>query len=56
MLVRMLLYNSWKMNRKLIKNTGMKDGKSKKWTRIQNQDYLKQLFFKYEKKSQGVIG
>jgi hypothetical protein len=56
MLVRMLLYNSWKMNRKLIKNTGMKDGKSKKWTLIQNQDYLKQLFFKYEKKSQGVIG
>jgi len=56
MLVRLILYNSWKMNRKLIENTGMKDGKNRKWTLIQNQDYLKQLFFTYEKKSQGVIG
>ena len=56
MLVRLMLYNSWKINRKLIKNTGTKDGKSMKWTLLQNQDYLKQLFFTYEKKSRGVIG
>ncbi len=56
MLVRLMLYNSWKMNRKLIKNARTRDGKSRKWTLLQNQDCLKHLFFTYEKKSQGVIG
>jgi len=56
MLARLLLYNSWKMNKKLITNTGMRDGKKRKWTLIQNQDCLKQLFLTAEKKSLGVIG
>ncbi len=56
MLVRMLLYNSWKMNRKLIKTNSKKREKLKAWTLVQNQDYLKQLFLSLERKSWGVIG
>lgn len=56
MLVRMLLYNSWKMNKKLITNQGKKQGNSRTWTLNQNQDCLKLLFFSTYKKSQGVIG
>jgi len=55
MLARMLLYNSWKMNRKLIKMRSKKAKKVKEWTLIQNQDYLKQTFLTLEKKSWGVI-
>jgi len=55
MLARMLLYNSWKMNRKLIKMRSKKEGKIKGWTLVQNQDYLKQTFLSIEEKSQGVI-
>ncbi len=55
MLARMLLYNSWKMNRKLIKMRSKKEGKIKEWTLVQNQDYLKQTFLSLEKKSWGVI-
>ncbi|KKK44235.1 hypothetical protein LCGC14_0505460 [marine sediment metagenome] len=55
MLVRMLLYNSWKMNKKLIKIAGKQEGKVRDWTLVQNQDYLTQLFLSLEKKSQGVI-
>ena len=55
MLARLMLYNSWKLNRKLIKNTGTQEGKRKKWTLVQNQDCLMQLFFTSEKKSQVVI-
>ena len=55
MLVRMLLYNSWKMNRKLIKMRSKKAGSKKEWTLVQNQDYLTQTFLSIEKKSQGVI-
>ncbi len=56
MLVRMLLYNSWKMNKKLITNQSKKQGNSRTWTLNQNQDCLKLLFFSAHKKSQGVIG
>lgn len=56
MLVRMLLYNSWKMNKKLIHNTGAQERKRIKWTLVQNQDCLKQLVLTREKKSRGVIG
>ncbi len=56
MLVRLLLYNSWKINRKLLENLGIQEGKEKTWTLNQNQDYLKQAFLTLEKKSRGVIG
>ena len=55
MLARLLLYNSWKMSKKLIKNARTRDGKKRKWTLVQNQNYLKQLFLISEKKSQEVI-
>jgi len=56
MLARLLLYNSWKMNKKLIKNAGTQERRTRKWTLVQNQDYLKQLFLTSGKKSRGVIG
>ena len=55
-LARMLLYNSWKINKKLIQNQAKKEGKIKSWTLNQNQDYLKQTFLSLEKKSLGVTG
>ncbi|MHA2127285.1 MAG: transposase [Promethearchaeota archaeon] len=56
MLARLLLYNSWKMNKKLILNAGNRERKNRKWTLFQNQDCLKQLLLTKEKKSRGVIG
>jgi hypothetical protein len=56
MLARLLLYNSWKMNKRLIKNARTQEGRTRKWSLNQNQDYLKQLFLTSEKKSRGVIG
>jgi len=56
MLVRMLLYNSWKMNKKLIIKQGKKQGNIRTWTLNQNQDRLKLLFLSMYKKSQGVMG
>jgi len=56
MLVRLLLYNSWKINKKLIKNAGDQKQKLRNWTLVQNQDHLRQLFLASEKKSQVVIG
>jgi len=56
MLARMLLYNSWKMNKKLLQISKKKDIKRRTWTLVQNQDLLKYRFFTPEKKSQGVIG
>lgn len=55
MLVRMLLYNSWKINKKLIKNEGRIQKKIRTWTLNQNQDTLRQIFLLSEKKSRGVI-
>jgi len=55
MLMRMLLYNSWKMNKKLVTTRAKKEGKIKEWTLNQNQDSLVQTFLLLEKKSQGVI-
>ncbi|MHA1456813.1 MAG: hypothetical protein ACTSR5_12675 [Promethearchaeota archaeon] len=40
MFVRILLYNSWKMNKKLIQKSREKDQSSKSWTLNQNQDSL----------------
>ena len=56
MLARMLLYNSWKMNRKLIKLSNRNFGKRTSWTLVQNQSFLMETFLSSEKKSQGVIG
>jgi len=56
MFVRMLLYNSWKMNKKLITRQSKQQGKTRVWTLNQNQDRLKFLFLSAYKKSQGVIG
>jgi len=56
MLARMLLYNSWKMNKNLIQKAAKKEGRSKAWTLNQNQDLLKKTFLSMEKKSRGVIG
>jgi len=56
MMVRMLLYNSWKMNRKLIQQPREENQKIKPWTLNQNQDSLKEAFFTLDKKSRGVIG
>ena len=56
MLVRMMLYNSWKMNKKLIQKQSKKERSKRAWTLNQNQDSLKRLFLLMEKKSHGVIG
>ena len=56
MLVRMLLYNSWKMNKKLITRQSKKQGKTRVWTLNQNQDRLKLLFLSTHKNSREVIG
>jgi len=56
MMARMLLYNSWKMNKKQIQNVVKKSGRKKAWTLNQNQDLLAKTFLSLEKKSQGVVG
>ena len=56
MMARILLYNSWKMNKKQIQNAEKKCGRKKAWTLNQNQDLLTKAFLSLEKKSQGVIG
>ncbi len=44
MLVRMLLYNSWKINKAFLKLSQKKGSKSQKWTLQDNQDALEELF------------
>ena len=56
MLARMLLYNSWKMNKKLLQKSDQNTQNSKTWTLNQNQDYLKETFLTLMRKSRGVIG
>lgn len=56
MMVRILLYNSWKMNKKLIKNQAKLQGRTIEWTLNQNQDSLRESFLMMDKKSQRVIG
>jgi hypothetical protein len=56
MLARLLLYNSWKMNNKVMNTARMQERKGKKWTLVQYQNYLKQLFLIREKKLLGVMG
>ena len=54
MLMRLLLYNSWKMNKKRLQKLGEKQGKRYNWTLNQNQDQLELLYLLNEKKSQEV--
>ena len=54
MFVRMLLYNSWKINKKLIKSTQKKSWRPEKLSLFQNQDLLKLSFLQSEIKSQEV--
>lgn len=56
MLARMLLYNSWKVNRTFLDNQPKKGSRVKTWTLHQNQDYLKETFLSMEKKSREVVG
>ncbi len=55
MTVRILLYNSWKMNKSLIKKGAQKQGRKIGWTLNQNQDKLRQIFISLEKKSVEVF-
>ena len=56
MLARFLLYNSWKMNKKVLEKSKNRFQHSGTWTLNQNQDRLKEAFLSLEKKSRGVIG
>jgi hypothetical protein len=56
MLVRFLLYNSWKINKKLLQKSLNPNQKSISWTLNQNKDRLIEAFLTVEKKSCGVIG
>jgi len=56
MLARLLLYNSWKMNKKRIQFSSHDKRKKIIWTLNQNQDLLREAFLSLEKKSQGLIG
>jgi len=53
MFVRMLLYNSWKMNKKWLSRNAKKRFKSRSWTLNQNQDLLRASFLSSLKKSRG---
>ncbi|MEE9378536.1 MAG: hypothetical protein V3V33_10945 [Candidatus Lokiarchaeia archaeon] len=44
MLVRMLFYNSWKINKAYFKKRQKKGIKSQKWTLQDNQDALVEIF------------
>ena len=56
MLARLLLYNSWKMNKKRLQLSNKNKRKRITWTLNQNQDLLRESFLSLEKKSQGVVG
>lgn len=51
MLARILLYNSWKMNKKRIQKVVKKYGRNVIWTLNQNRDILMKTFLSMEKKS-----
>jgi hypothetical protein len=55
MLARLLLYNSWKINKKRLKNLSKKQHKSFNWTLNQNQDQLRHTFLTQQKKLLGVM-
>jgi hypothetical protein len=55
MLMRLLLYNSWKMNKKLLQKAKKTQHKSNSWTLNQNQDSLKFLFLAHQQKIETVM-
>ena len=55
MLVRILLYNSWKMNKKLIQKSQKQNQTPYNWTLNQNKDSLKEAFLIQERKYCEVI-
>ena len=54
-MVRLFLYNSWKINRALLKTYQKKQWKSRAWSLFQNQDYLEKAFLQSEKKLEEVM-
>lgn len=50
MLARFLIYNSWKMNKKLAQTIGKKEGRKIAWTLNRNQDALVNYFLSHYKK------
>lgn len=50
MLVRLLLYNSWKMNKAMIQKAARKNSRKPDWTLNQNQDMLRNTFLSMERK------
>ena len=55
MLVRMLLYNSWKINRAWLKKNRKNGIKSHEWTLQDNQDALVDQFFEPWRKSMPIL-
>ncbi|MFX1398539.1 MAG: transposase [Promethearchaeota archaeon] len=55
-LARMLLYNSWKLNKKIVQLSTIRAVRTSSWTLNQNLDRLKEAFLSAEKKSCGVVG
>jgi hypothetical protein len=51
MLVRLLLYNSWKMNRKLVKKWRKQQHRKRAWTLNRNQDLLMETYLSVVRKS-----
>jgi hypothetical protein len=51
LLVRMLLYNSWKINKNYLKKWQINENRSHEWTLQDNQDALIELFLESPKKS-----
>ena len=54
--MRMLLYNSWKSNKKYFQIAQNQRLMTSNWTLNQNQDALRAAFLTKEKKSRGAIG
>jgi hypothetical protein len=55
MLVRMLLYNSWKINRAYLEKRQKKQGGQSRWTLKDNQDSLCELFLSTQKIASGAL-
>ena len=55
MLVRMLLYNSWKINRAYLEKCQKKEAGQSRWTIQDNQDSLCELFLNTQKATIGVL-
>jgi len=56
MSARLLLYNSWKINRALLEKQAKKRTQGRSWSLQQNQDHLMRSLLAFKKKSMAVIG